>query len=143
MASSRVSHLGWADWRPRVTVCRLPGTRGVGASNSSPDPILLPSSARGLADDQTRRCAPRRERHGRQRRRPSRRPKWKLPDQQDPTDASRCLGVMALLMAFMVINYGDRAVLALAARPVTSELGLSAQQYGLIRTAGNSPSAMA
>ena len=50
---------------------------------------------------------------------------------------------MALLMAFMVINYGDRAVLALAARPVTSELGLSAQQYGLIRTAGNSPSAMA
>jgi len=41
-------------------------------------------------------------------------------------------GVTALLMTFMVINYGDRAVLALAARPVMSELGLSAQQYGLI-----------
>jgi MFS family permease len=41
-------------------------------------------------------------------------------------------GIVVLLVVFTIVNYADRAVLALAALPIMRELGLSAQQFGLI-----------
>jgi sugar phosphate permease len=40
--------------------------------------------------------------------------------------------VLVLLAVFMVINFADRTVLALAAQPLMRELGLSASQFGFI-----------
>ncbi|GGL42735.1 MFS transporter [Phycicoccus endophyticus] len=40
-----------------------------------------------------------------------------------------------LLLLFMVINFGDKAVLGLSAKPLMSDLGLSASQYGEISSA--------
>ncbi|WP_370937161.1 MFS transporter [Amycolatopsis sp. cg13] len=43
--------------------------------------------------------------------------------------------VVAMLLLFMLINYGDKAVLGLAARPIMHEFGLSPSQYGLLSSA--------
>ncbi|WP_377267512.1 MFS transporter [Peterkaempfera sp. SMS 1(5)a] len=37
-----------------------------------------------------------------------------------------------LLFLFIVVNFAAKAVLGLAAKPITAELGLSATQYGVI-----------
>ncbi|RFC76622.1 MFS transporter [Streptomyces sp. AcE210] len=55
------------------------------------------------------------------------------PPPQAAAPASRRAWIIAfLLFAFMVINFADKAVLGLAAKPLTKELGLSASEYGLI-----------
>jgi MFS family permease len=40
--------------------------------------------------------------------------------------------VTILLLAFMLINFADKAVLGLAAKPIMEDLGLSPAQYGLL-----------
>lgn len=40
--------------------------------------------------------------------------------------------VVVMLLLFMLINYGDKTVLGLAARPIMHEFGLSPSQYGLL-----------
>ncbi|MER5388715.1 MFS transporter [Saccharopolyspora sp. NPDC002686] len=40
--------------------------------------------------------------------------------------------VIALLVAFMLINFADKAVLGLAAKPIMHDLGLSPASYGLL-----------
>lgn len=42
---------------------------------------------------------------------------------------------LALLMAFMMINFADKAVLGLAAGPVMAEFGLSNTEFGLLSSA--------
>ncbi|MFC7760231.1 hypothetical protein ACFQY4_21050 [Catellatospora bangladeshensis] len=42
---------------------------------------------------------------------------------------------LALLMAFMMINFADKAVLGLAAGPVMTEFGLSNTEFGLLSSA--------
>ncbi|MFC9788217.1 MFS transporter [Rhodococcus sp. NPDC127528] len=37
-----------------------------------------------------------------------------------------------MLLLFMLINFGDKAILGLAAKPIMRDLGLSASQYGLL-----------
>ncbi|MEW2289467.1 MFS transporter [Streptomyces sp. NPDC047841] len=44
----------------------------------------------------------------------------------------RAWSVLLMLAVFMVINFADRTILALAAQPVMRELGLSASQFGLV-----------
>lgn len=41
-------------------------------------------------------------------------------------------GVTALIFLLMVINFADKAVLGLAAKPMMDELGLSPEQFGLL-----------
>ena len=43
--------------------------------------------------------------------------------------------ITALLVLFQMINFADKAVLALVAEPVMAELGLSATQFGFIGSA--------
>lgn len=40
--------------------------------------------------------------------------------------------ITSLLFFFMLVNYGDKAVLGLAAKPMMDELGMSPSQYGLL-----------
>lgn len=42
--------------------------------------------------------------------------------------------VTFLLLAFMLINFADKAVLGLAAKPIMRDLGLSPSEYGLLHT---------
>lgn len=42
--------------------------------------------------------------------------------------------VTFLLLAFMLINFADKAVLGLAAEPIMHDLGLSPSEYGLLHT---------
>jgi MFS family permease len=51
------------------------------------------------------------------------------------TTSRRAWTVTVLLVAFMLINFGDKAVLGLAADPMMDELGMSATQYGAISSA--------
>ncbi|ALG83229.1 hypothetical protein [Gordonia phthalatica] len=37
-----------------------------------------------------------------------------------------------MLLLFMLINFGDKAILGLAAKPLIADLGLTAEQYGLL-----------
>ena len=41
----------------------------------------------------------------------------------------------SLLLLFMVINYADRTVLALAAQPIMKDLGISAATFGMLSSA--------
>ncbi|MYW69862.1 MFS transporter [Streptomyces sp. SID8379] len=50
----------------------------------------------------------------------------------DAPPSRRAWLIAFLLFAFMVINFADKAVLGLAAKPLTKELGLSSSEYGLI-----------
>jgi MFS family permease len=43
--------------------------------------------------------------------------------------------VTALLVGLMLINFGDKAVLGMAADPITDELGMSNTQYGVVSSA--------
>lgn len=59
-----------------------------------------------------------------------------------PTDRSTRVGsrgrawtITVLLIVFMLINFGDKAVLGLAAAPIMEELNLTATQYGLASSA--------
>ena len=45
---------------------------------------------------------------------------------------ARAWVITGLLLVFMLINFADKAVLGLAARPIMHDLGLSATQYGLV-----------
>jgi MFS family permease len=47
-----------------------------------------------------------------------------------PFRAGRAWAVTLLLLAFMLINFGDKVVLGLAAKPIRADLGLSATEYG-------------
>ena len=49
-----------------------------------------------------------------------------------PPSAGRAWLVTALLLVFMLINFADKAVLGLAAKPIMADLGLSPSQYGLL-----------
>jgi len=40
--------------------------------------------------------------------------------------------MLIMLAVFMVINFADRTILALAAQPLMRELGLSASEFGFI-----------
>lgn len=55
---------------------------------------------------------------------------------QTHTPSSRSAGrawlVTILLFVFMLINFADKAVLGLAAKPIMTDLGLSPSEYGLI-----------
>ncbi|NGO74147.1 MFS transporter [Streptomyces sp. YC504] len=56
-----------------------------------------------------------------------------LPDTPAAGPTRRKAWLIAfLLFAFMVVNFADKAVLGLAAKPLTKELGLSASEYGMI-----------
>ncbi|MBD3942961.1 MFS transporter [Microbacterium sp. NEAU-LLC] len=59
-----------------------------------------------------------------------------------PTDRATRVGsrgrawtITVLLIVFMLINFGDKAVLGLAAAPIMEELNLTATQYGLASSA--------
>ena len=41
-------------------------------------------------------------------------------------------GMLALIFLFMVINFADKVVVGLAARPIMEELKLTPEQFGLI-----------
>lgn len=45
---------------------------------------------------------------------------------------ARGWAIVIMLMLFMLINYGDKAVLGLAAKPIMHELGLTPAEYGLL-----------
>ncbi|MFD2415951.1 MFS transporter [Amycolatopsis pigmentata] len=49
--------------------------------------------------------------------------------------AVRAWVVTILLLGFMLINFADKAVLGLAAKPIMHDLGLSASDYGLLSSA--------
>lgn len=49
-----------------------------------------------------------------------------------PTGSRRAWAITLLLLGFMLVNFGDRAVLGLAAAPLMKETGISPSQYGLI-----------
>ncbi|MFD3475817.1 MFS transporter [Streptomyces sp. NPDC058695] len=49
-----------------------------------------------------------------------------------PYDRRRAWLITAVIVAFMVINFADKAVLGLAAIPITDELDISHSTYGLI-----------
>ncbi|APE11324.1 MULTISPECIES: MFS transporter [unclassified Rhodococcus (in: high G+C Gram-positive bacteria)] len=49
-----------------------------------------------------------------------------------PVDRKRAWLITGLLLAFMLINFADKAVLGLAAGPIMEHIGLSSSQYGLI-----------
>ncbi|WP_345349584.1 MFS transporter [Rhodococcus olei] len=40
-----------------------------------------------------------------------------------------------MLLVFMLINFGDKAILGLAAKPIMKDLGLTASQYGILSSA--------
>lgn len=40
--------------------------------------------------------------------------------------------ITGMLLVFMLINFGDKAILGLAAKPIMDDLGLSASQYGML-----------
>src|SRR4051812_14338752 len=40
--------------------------------------------------------------------------------------------ILAMLVLFMVVNWADRTVFALAAQPMMEDLGISASQFGLL-----------
>ncbi|GAA1281766.1 MULTISPECIES: hypothetical protein [Streptomyces] len=48
-----------------------------------------------------------------------------------PYDRRRAWLITAVIVAFMVINYADKAVLGLAADPIMDELDISHSTYGL------------
>lgn len=52
-----------------------------------------------------------------------------------PSTSRRAWVVTGMLLLFMLINFGDKAILGLAAKPIMVELGLSASQYGLLSSA--------
>ncbi|MFC9550310.1 MFS transporter [Rhodococcus sp. NPDC056960] len=47
----------------------------------------------------------------------------------------RAWAVTAMLILFILINFADKAVLGLAAKPIMEDLGLTASQYGVISSA--------
>lgn len=49
-----------------------------------------------------------------------------------PVSQRRAWAVTAMIVVLMVINFGDKAVLGLAAKPIMVELGLNATQFGAI-----------
>lgn len=53
----------------------------------------------------------------------------------DGRTRTRAWGFTALLVALYVVNWGDKAVLGLAAQPLAEELGLRASQIGLVGSA--------
>ncbi|WP_084653638.1 MFS transporter [Nocardioides insulae] len=46
--------------------------------------------------------------------------------------SARAWVITGLLVVFMLINFGDKAVLGLAADPMMADLGMSASEYGLV-----------
>lgn len=50
----------------------------------------------------------------------------------DMPGGARAWVVTGMLLLFMMINFGDKAVVGLAAAAISEELGLSASQYGMI-----------
>lgn len=52
--------------------------------------------------------------------------------QASPSIRRKAWAVTAMLTAFMVLNFADKAVLGLVARPAMAELGLSPVQFGFI-----------
>ncbi|MDI3386233.1 MFS transporter [Streptomyces sp. B-S-A8] len=50
----------------------------------------------------------------------------------NPPRTARAWAVTAMVVALMVINFADKAVLGLAAAPIRKEFGLSASEYGAI-----------
>ncbi|RZU53754.1 sugar phosphate permease [Krasilnikovia cinnamomea] len=52
-----------------------------------------------------------------------------------PGNRRRAWIVTAMLVAFMMVNFADKAVLGLAADPIMADLGLSATQFGLANSA--------
>lgn len=54
-----------------------------------------------------------------------------LPESAEKPGA-RAWVITGLLVVFMLINFGDKAVLGLAADPMMADLGMSPSQYGLV-----------
>lgn len=52
-----------------------------------------------------------------------------------PSPGRRAWVVTGMLLLFMLINFGDKAILGLAAKPIMTDLGLTASQYGLLSSA--------
>ena len=56
-----------------------------------------------------------------------------VPGGQDPEYWSvRAWLMLIMLVVFMVINFADRTILAIAAQPLMRELGLSESEFGFI-----------
>ncbi|BFU43841.1 MFS transporter [Krasilnikovia sp. MM14-A1004] len=58
-----------------------------------------------------------------------------LPREPAGAARRRAWTVVAMLVAFMVINFADKAILGLTADPIRHDLGLSATQFGLANSA--------
>ncbi|MDV5149285.1 MFS transporter [Streptomyces sp. SBC-4] len=56
----------------------------------------------------------------------------KAPDDAPPYDRRRAWLITVMIVAFMVINFADKAVLGLAAVPIMEELDIDNSTYGLI-----------
>ncbi|MBO0801569.1 MAG: MFS transporter [Nocardiopsaceae bacterium] len=56
----------------------------------------------------------------------------RTPESPSPV---RAWVITILLLVFMLINFADKAVLGLAAKPITHDFGLSASEYGLLSSA--------
>lgn len=59
----------------------------------------------------------------------------KRPGSARPASHRRAWLIAALLFLFAIVNYAAKAVLGLAAKPLSAELGLSSTQYGVISSA--------
>ncbi|MDO1481609.1 MFS transporter [Rhodococcus ruber] len=55
-----------------------------------------------------------------------------LHSRRDTPNGARAWVIAAMLLALMMINFGDKAVLGLAANDIREEFGLTASQYGAI-----------
>jgi fucose permease len=54
---------------------------------------------------------------------------------QQDRPAKGAWGITALIFLFMLINFADKMVIGLAAKPIMDELKLSPEQFGLIGSA--------